>query len=63
MGLEVWFEMRKVIDGALSMCRCNNMLWVLPDFTGDLIPSSFDGCDGVCEGTILCRNVSYNGNA
>ena len=60
MSFEVWFEMRKVIDCSLSMCRCDDMLRVLPDFTGDPVPSRLDSCDGVGKGAILRRDVKYD---
>ena len=53
MGLEVGFEMGKIIDRSLSMCRRNNVLWVLPDFTGNFVPGSFDSCDGVGKSAVL----------
>lgn len=38
-------ELREVVDGALAVSRCNNVLWVLPNVFSDFAPGSFDCCD------------------
>ena len=54
---QVWLEVREVVDGAFTVCRGNDMLRVLPDFIGNLMPRSFDGRDGVGKSAVLRGGV------
>ncbi len=57
MRFQVWFKVREVVDGTFTVRRGNNMLGVLPDFIGNLMPRSFDGRDGVGKSAVLRESL------
>lgn len=53
VGLDMGFELREVVDGALAVGGCDHVGRVLPDILGNLAPSGLDGSNRVGECAIL----------
>lgn len=51
--LDMRLKLREIVDGALAVSCSNHIRGVLANVFGDFPPGCLNGCNRVCEGTVL----------